>query len=289
MHLLIAGLAMLLAILPAAANYDPVAGNGRGKLHIRIELTGANRVSLPNGIEWFQIEAWRSLDVTFGLVDVANDGVPIVSAGGGPNLSPGMDDLQGRMEACGEDQKCLAATMMEFARSAEGGANPFEQMTGQQPGRYRNFSADRVGTCAEGTLVVEDVLTGVVIPPPLPARAYAFTRTGSLTLPQDDFGVMDYVCRVEVSLDQVNGTMSLRLPAAKLDVPVALSAGGFTDERSTPLIEGAERIELFDQPAGRDGAWTGVAEIDALGSASHNSGQVNAPLKARISWSFSEG
>jgi hypothetical protein len=289
MRLIVTSLAIVLAAFPAVAVDDPFVGNTRGQLQVRIDLTGTNRVSLANGVEWFQIDAWRSLDISFGMVDVGNDGVPIVSAGGGSALSPAMQDLQSRMAVCGDDQTCLSATMMEFAQSAQSAVNPFEQMTGQQPGRYRNFAADRAGTCAKGTLVVEDILSGVVIPPPLPARAYKFTRMGSLTLPQDDFGLMDYACRVEVSLDQANGTMSLRLPAARLDVPVSLSAGGFTDETSTLLIEGIQSIELIDQPAGRDGAWTGVAEIGQLGSASHNSGQVVAPLRARISWSFSEG
>jgi hypothetical protein len=100
---------------------------------------------------------------------------------------------------------------------------------------------------------------------------------------------MDYACMVEVTLDQVTGNMSLRLPAAKLDVPVTLGPGAFTDERSVPLTEALQKIELFDQPAGRDGKWSGVAEFDAAGAASHNSGQVSAPLKARIVWQLTEG
>lgn len=291
MRFILATVAALALMSPAAAN-DPFAGNERGNLHVRIELAGKGRVNLPNGVEWAAIEAWRTLELDFGLVDVANDGVAIVGGVPAGAIPPEAQALEAKIKACGDDQGCLSQTMMDFARSgqgAEGGRNPFEAMLGMQPGRYRNFAADHYGTCAKGTLVVEDVLEGVVIPPPKPAEAYKFTRNGSLTLPTGDASLMDYACRVEISLDTVAGTMSLRLPAAKLEVPVTMGPSAFTHEASVPLIEGAETIELLDQPAGRDGAWTGVAEIDRLGSASHNSGQVAAPLKARITWSFSEG
>ena len=101
--------------------------------------------------------------------------------------------------------------------------------------------------------------------------------------------LMDYACRVEVTLDQATGTMSLRLPAAKLDVPVTLGPTAFTDETLVALTGELQTIELFDQPAGRDGKWSGAAELDAAGTASHNSGQVVAPLKARVVWRLTEG
>lgn len=286
-RLVLALSSLFLTSATMACAQDPFAGNPRGRLDVRIELSGRNRVDLPNGVEWAAIDARRTLEIAFAVVDVGNDGLPIVSASkADAALPPAMEDLKAKIDACGEDQQCLARTMMEFAKTGSG--NPFLQMTGQQPGRYGNFAADRAGTCASGTLVVEDVLSGVNISPPEPARAYRFTRNGSLTLPKDDFGLMDAVCAVELTLDRQTGHMSLRLPAAKLAVPVTLGPGAFTDERAVPLIEGKQGIELFDQPAGRDGAWTGVAEVAAAGSASHNSGQVAAPLKARVTWAFSE-
>lgn len=258
---------------------------------MRIELAGWAREDFPNDVEWAAIEAWRTLEVDFRMVDVGNDGVAIVGGVPADAVPPEALALEARLKACGDDQKCLGQAMMEFAQSGQGaadGRNPFEAMLGMQPGRYRNFTADRFGTCAKGTLVVEDTLQGVLIPPPNPAVAYRFTRNGSLTLPVDDPQLMDYACRVEITLDTATGAMSLRLPAAKLDVPVMMGPGAFTNERSTPLIEGVQSIELLNQSAGRDGAWSGVAEIAQLGSASHNSGQVVAPLKARVVWRFVE-
>lgn len=289
MRLALAGLAVLASCLSAAAIDDPFAGRDRARLHVRIELAGSARVNFPNGVEWAAIEAWRTLEVDFGLVDIGNDGVPIVGAIAEGAVPPEAQALEQKIKACDEDQKCLAATMMEFAQGgqgAEGGRNPFEAMLGMQPGRYRNFAADHYGTCIKGTLVVEDILSGVSIPPPFAAQAYRFTRNGALTLPVENEYLMDYACRVEVTLDTVTGDMSLRLPAAKLDVPVTLGPTAFTDETSTPLAEGVQTLELIDQPTG--GTWSGMAEVK-LGSASHNSGQVSAPLKGRVTWSFSEG
>ncbi len=288
MRFVLTAIAAFAIVQPAAAIDDPFAGQPRARLHIRIELAGANRVDLPNGVEWARIEAVRTLDVDFGLVDVGIDAYAIVSAGGNsqPGTTPAAEDLQARIGACGEDQKCLADAMMSFAQTVESSADAFAQMTGAQPGRYRNFAADHHGTCATGTLVVEDVLSGVVIPPPNPAVAYRFTRNGSLTLPAANDTLMDYACRIEVTLDTATGAMSLRLPAAKLEVPVTMGPAAFTHERSTPLLEGPQTIELLDQPTG--GTWTGIAQVE-IGSASHNSGQVAAPLKGRVTWSFSEG
>jgi hypothetical protein len=267
---------------------DPYAGNARGKLEVRIELSGSDRVNFPNGVEWAAIDAKRSFDLIFELVDVGNDGMPIVMPEGQqPELSADMKALQSKIEACGEDQMCLARTMMEFAQAGGSGANPFLQMTGQQPGRYRNFAADRWGTCVTGTISVEDTLSGVYIPPPEPARPYTFTRKGSLSLPKEDDALLDAACRVEVTLDQKTGKMSLRLPAAKLPVPVKLGAGAFTNEKAVSAIEGLQTIELSGQPSGSEGVWSGSANVSA-GSASHNSGQVSAPLKGRVEWRFSE-
>lgn len=289
MRLLFAAIGLFAVCLPAAAALDdPFAGQPRAKLHVRIELAGSNRVDFPNGVEWAAIEARRTLELDFALVDVGNDGLPIVTTGDVMAPPPAMTDLQGKIEACGEDQKCLSAVMLDFAKANEGNANVFAEMAGLQPGRYRNYVADRATTCAAGTLVVQDMLSGVYIPPPEAARPYRFPRDGSLTLPQDDFALMDYACRVEVTLGQATGRISLRLPAAKLAVPVKLGSNAFTDETEALLAEDLQLIELFDQPAGPDGAWSGAAEVEA-GSASHNAGQVVAPLKARIEWSLAEG
>lgn len=276
---------LALATLPAAGQSDPFAGNERATLHIRLQLAGTGRVDMPNGVEWAAISAQRTLDLTYALVDVGNDGLPIV--GGVPEgaVPPAMKNLEGKLAECGQDQACLAATMMQFARSGQGGQNPFAAMTGMQPGRYRNFVADRAdGVCADGTVVVDDVLSGVVIPPPKPAEAYRFTRTGTLALPKDDSATIDAVCAAEVSLDTQTGEVSLRLPVGRIGVPVSMGPTAFTHESSVPFAEGQGTLELMNQPSVQAGDWSGSTEVDSLGSASHNSGQVSAPLSGSIAW-----
>lgn len=144
MRLLLAALGVIAACLPAAALDDPFAGAPRARLHVRIELAGAARVDFPNQVEWAAIDAWRTMELDFALVDVGNDGVPIVaSATTAPAVPPAMAGLEGQLAACGEDQGCLGKVMRDFAKANEGNANIFAQLTGQQPGRYRNFAADR--------------------------------------------------------------------------------------------------------------------------------------------------
>ncbi len=280
---------VLLCVLPLFAGsvlgQDHFAGNDRATLHVRLQLAGSGRVNLPNGVEWFAISAQRTLDVTYALVDVGNDVVPIV--GGVPDgaVPQEMVDLENKLAECGENQACLAATMMEFARSGQGGQNPFAAMTGMEAGRYRNFAADRAsGACADGSVVVDDILSGVVIPPPNPAVAYRFTRTGALSLPQEDFAIIDAICAAEVSLDTQTGKVSLRLPLGRIGVPVTMGPTAFTHENSVPFAEGQGALELLNQPSAQDGGWSGAADVDDVGSASHNSGQVGVDLSGRISW-----
>lgn len=278
-----AGLFLLSTNL-AAAN-DPFEGNSRGRLTVRLELAGSQRADMPNGVEWAAIDAKREMAVEFGMVDVGNDGLPIVSAKpAGSELSPEMRGLKGRIDACGGDQACLAHVMMEFAAAGNGG-NVFQQMTGQQPGRFQNFAGDRTGTCARGILTVVDTLSGVYIPPPEAARPYRFSRNGSRNLPVADERLTDTLCRVEMTIDKAANTMSLRLPVS-LPVGVTLGVEAFTDEKAVSLVEGEQFLTVYDQPSGRPGAWSGSAEIKGLGSASHNSEQVSAPLHGRIVWSF---
>lgn len=279
----------LLCVLPflagSAFGQDPFAGNDRASLHVRLQLAGSGRVNLPNGVEWFAISAQRTLELTYALVDVGNDGVPIVGGVPEGTVPPEMADLEARLAECGEDQVCLAATMMAFAQSGQGGQNPFAAMTGMEPGRYRNFAADRAsGACAEGSVVVDDILSGVVIPPPNPAVAYRFTRTGALTLPQADFAVIDAVCAAEVSLDTQTGNVSLRLPLSRIGVPVTMGPTAFTHEASVPFVEGQGTLELLNQPSAEGGGWSGAIDVAEVGSASHNSGQVGTGLSGRISW-----
>lgn len=277
---------LMISVSPAAAQ-DPFAGKPRGKLTVKLELAGSGRVDMPNGVEWAAIEAKRSMTAVFEMVDVGSDGLPIVSAKpAGSALSPNMNDLKDKIDACGGDHACLSRTMMEFAASGSGGGNVFQQMTGQQPGRFLNFAGDRSGTCATGTLTVKDALTGVVIPPPLPARPYSFTRSGSTALPAGDARLTDTACGIEMTFDTATNTMSLRLPVS-LAVGVSLGAGAFTNERAVTLVEGRQFLTLHDQPAGGPGSWRGAADIGDAGSASHNSGQVAASLKGRIAWEFS--
>lgn len=279
----------LLCLLPLfvgpVLGQDHFAGNDRATLHVRLQLAGSGRVNLPNGVEWFGISAQRTLELTYALVDVGNDGVPIV--GGVPDdaVPQEMVDLENKLAECGDNQACLAATMMEFARSGQGGQNPFAAMTGMEPGRYRNFAADRANSaCAEGSVVVDDILSGVVMPPPNPAVAYRFTRTGALSLPQEDFAIIDAICAAEVSLDTQTGNVSLRLPLARIGVPVTMGPTAFTHESSVPFTEGQGTLELLNQPSAQDGGWSGATDVDDVGSALHNSGQVGADLSGRISW-----
>jgi hypothetical protein len=270
----------------AQAQTDHFAGNDRVSLHVQITLDGSDRKDLPNGVEWFAITAHRELDLVYSLVDVGMDGVPIVGGVREGAVPPEMRDLEAKLAECGENQVCLAGVMMQFAQSGQGGAaNPFEAMTGMQPGRYRNFAGDRAGTCATGTVTVADVLQGVVIPPPNPAVAYNFTRRGQLNLPQASAAMADGVCGAEVTLDLTSGAVSLRLPLGAITVPVTMGPGAFTHEGGVAFAEGNATIELIDQNSAGSGSYTGSTDID-IGSASHNSGQVAAGLSGRLHWSL---
>ncbi len=282
MRFAIAFAGLLVSATLASAN-DPFEGNPRGRLTVRLELTGSHRVDMPNGVEWAAIEAKRRMAVEFEMVDVGNGGLPIVSAKpAGSELSPQMEGLKARIDACGGDQACLARTMMEFAAAGNGG-NVFQQMTGQQPGRFRNLAGDRAGTCARGSLTVADTLSGVYIPPPEAARPYRFSRNGSRTLPVADERITDRLCGIEMTVDKAANTMSLRLPVS-LPVGITLGVEAFTDEKAVSLVEGEQFLTLYDQPSGSPGAWSGSAEIRSVGSASHNSGQVSAVLHGRLEW-----
>lgn len=270
---------------PVRAQTDHFAGNDRVSLHVQITLDGSGRKSLPNGVEWFAIAAHRELNLVYSLVDVGMDGVPIVGGVRDGAVPPQMQDLEARLAECGENQVCLAGVMMQFAQGGQGGANPFEAMTGMQPGRYRNFAGDRAGTCATGTVEVADVLEGVVIPPPNPAVAYKFTRQGQLDLPQSDAAMADSICGAEATLDLVTGAVSLRLPLGSIAVPVIMGPGAFTHESGVAFAEGVAPLELIDQASAGDGSHTGSTAVD-LGSASHNSGQVTAALSGQLHWSL---
>lgn len=279
-------LCLLLALAaPASAQTDPFAGNPRATLRVSIELSGSARENFPNGVEWAAIAAVRRLDLSYELVDVANDGLPIVGGVPAGAVPPAMQDLEKKLAECGESQVCLAGVMMAFAQSGQGGENPFAAMTGMQPGRYRNFAGDRTGTCAEGTVTVQDVLQGVTIPPPNPAVAYRFSRDGALDLPQTNSAVTDTLCAVEVSVDTATNEVSLRLSLQGLPVPVTLGPGAFTDESSTAFAEGEGPLELLSQATTGGKVLTGSTGIE-YGSASHNSGQVSAALSGKLSWSL---
>ncbi|MBJ3783771.1 hypothetical protein [Devosia sediminis] len=282
--LFVPGLTLALSGM-AHGQTDHFAGNDRVSLHVQITLDGSDRKDLPNGVEWFAITAHRELDLTYSLVDVGMDGVPIVGGVREGAVSDEMKDLEASLAECGENQICLAGVMMQFAQSGQGGTNPFEAMTGMQPGRYRNFAGDRAGTCAEGRVVVSDVLEGVVIPPPNPAVAYNFTRKGQLDLPQSDASMADGICGAEVTLDVATGAVSLRLPLGAITVPVTMGPGAFTHESGVAFAEGNATVELLDQASSGTGAFSGETPI-RIGSASHNSGQVGAGLSGRLHWSL---
>ena len=287
--LALSGLALsLVVLLPAPKAQDAFAGARTGTLWLEIELSGSGRTDLPNGLEWAALEASRSLALQVRLVDVGNGGVPVVPVGGvggadgaNPLIPAGLEEMEAAMAACNGDQACQMMTSMRFSKEMMSMGQVFADSL--KSTRFSNWSAMRTGDCAIGSMSVHDMGWGVVISPPSPAAPYRFERTGSIDLPGGLDAIRESVCSAELTHDTESGLVSLRLPTGGLMVPVALSGHAFTDETSVALIEGQRLVELLDQPVTGD-YLGGQITLDQLGSASHNSGQVVAPLRATIAW-----
>lgn len=292
--LALSGLALgLFVLLPAPKAQDAFAGANTGTLWLEIELSGSGRTDLPNGVEWAALDATRSIALQLRMVDVGNGGVPIVpvagvggARGANPLIPAGLEEMEAAMAACHGDQACQMLTSMRFSQEMMVMGQAFADTLESK--RFGNWSAARTGDCAAGTMSVRDVGQGVVISPPSPAAPYRFERAGSIDLPGGLEAIRESVCSAELTHDTESGLVSLRLPTGGLMVPVALSGHAFTDETAVPLIEGQHLVELLDQPStGQD--LGGQVTLDRLGSASHNSGQVVAPLRATITWWFQSG
>lgn len=289
--LALSGLALgLLVLLPAPKAQDAFAGANTGTLWLEIELSGSGRTDLPNGLEWAALEASRSLALQVRLVDVGNGGVPVVPVGGvggadgaNPLIPAGLEEMEAAMAACNGDQACQMMTSMRFSKEMMSMGQAFADSL--ESTRFSNWSAMRTGDCAIGTMSVRDAGQGVVISPPNPAAAYRFERTGAISLPEGLDAIRESACSAELTHDTESGLVSLRLPVGGLMVPVSLSGHAFTDETSVALVEGQRLLELPDQPVAGD-ELNGTATLEQLGSASHNSGQVVAPLRATIAWRF---
>lgn len=285
------GLALsLFVLLPAPKAQDAFAGAATGTLWLEIELSGSGRTDLPNGVEWAALEASRGLALQLRLVDVGNGGVPIVPVGGvggpdgiNPLVPQGIEELEAAMAACNGDQACQMMTSMRFSKEMMSMGQAFADSLESK--RFSNWSAVRTGDCAIGTMSVRDAGQGVVISPPSPAAAYRFERAGSIDLPGGLDAIRESVCSAELTHDTESGLVSLRLPIGGLKVPVALTGHAFTDETTVELIEGQRLLDLPDQPVAGD-ELNGHVTFEQLGSASHNSGQVVAPLRAAIAWRF---
>ncbi len=282
--------ASLFVLLPAPKAQDAFAGAATGTLWLEIELSGSGRIDLPNGVEWAALDARRSLSLQLRLVDVGNSGVPIVpvaGVGGAEGANPltvaGLEEMEAAMAACNGDQACLMMTSMRFSQQMMVVGQAFADTLESE--RFGNWSAMRTGDCASGTMSVRDLGQGVIISPPNPAAPYRFQRVGLIDLPAGLDAIREAVCSAELTHDTQSSLVSLRLPTGGLMVPVTLTGHAFTDETSVPLIEGQRLLELLDQPV-TDGVLGGQITLEQLGSASHNSGQVSAPLRATITWHF---
>jgi hypothetical protein len=276
------------ALLIFAALLDAFEGAPRGTLYLHVELAGAARKNMANGVEWFALTASRTMDVAIRMIDVGNTSVPIVAVGdagaGGSNpmLPPGMQAIEAEMGKCDGNHACQAAVMMRFSQDMM--ANSQNYALNLASGRFSNWSAERGSGCATGTLRVNDVGEGVVIPPPNPAVAYWFGRAGKLDLTAASAALLEALCTAELTMDTQSALISLRLPMGGLDVPVELAGQKFTNERSVSLSEGEAMLTLADQHL--SATQSGEAHLKNAGFASHNSGQVVAPLNAVISWRF---
>lgn len=286
---LVAGTALPARAQTSVPDFFP--GAATGTLHISMDLTGYGRTNMPNGVEWAGLTALRSFDIRLRMVDVGNGNVPIVpitgatGPGGGPlGMPPAMAAMEDEMAACNGNQACQIAVMTQLGKQLMESAAPPAEMDFT---RFQNWATDRRVPCAEGSLSVNDDLQGVTIPPPNPAVAYRFQRVGLLKLPAGLESIIDNLCVAEMAFDTQTMVVSLRLPAGGLDVPVDLiGAQAFTDETVVELIEGVGKLELLDENVSSPSNLLGEAVIEKVGSASHNSGQVVAPLRAAISWSF---
>lgn len=287
-------LAVLSALLFAGSGqgWAATGETPTGHLHVTVELAGQARNDFPNGIEWAGLTTNRTMSIDLAMLmpqAATGPGLPLggVAPGDAP-LPAGMATIAQAMEACGEDEACRMKSMMALGKQLQ--ANPQALGTLEaDTTRYETWTPDRDGACASGNVSVADAGDGVAFVPPDPARKYHFERIGGVELrasaQEPEF--VEALCVAVLAVDRKLGLASLRLPAGGIAVPVELTGQAFTSEKRVEFLEGAQRIEVLDQPidAGSK-TWGGEADLNRVGSVSHNSGQVVVPVNARITWEF---
>jgi hypothetical protein len=268
---------------------DPFAKAPKGRLFLTLEMKGSGRKDLSNKVEWYRLTASRKLELELAMVMPVPAAAPVVKVGGidkdNVPMSSGMEAMKKAIDACKGDRGCEMQAAMRL--SPQMLANPQAFSPHQNEGRFENWVASKGGSCAKGTALVDDEGDGMNISPPSPARPYKFQRTGKLDLPSQDAAVMDKVCQAELSVDREKGLVSLRLSEFAFAVPVSFRGQAFAVQKTTPLLEGARKLELLDQHVDLDAVqWEGKASFDKVGVATHNSGSTAAPLNAQMTWKF---
>lgn len=285
--------AMLLSCLPVKAQavaQDLYPGAPRGRLYITLEMTGSGRRDLSNKIEWFRLSAERKLNLELKMALGMKSAAPSVKISGTDKdnapLSPALTSMTKALEACKGDETCQAKAIMEIGKRMAANPQAPEYSQGDTE-RYENWVSEAQGVCAKGTLTVEDEGDGMNISPPSPAKPYKFKRIGKLDLPDQGAELMNKACQAEVSVDRLNGALSLRLNGLNIPVPVQLTGQAFTSEKSVSFLEGRGKLDLLDQAIDpKASSWSGQGQIEKAGSVSHNSGQTVAPMKANLTWRF---
>ena len=280
--------ALFLVGQASAAAPDSPAGH----LHVTLQLAGTARNHFPNGIEWAGLTISRSMSVDLAMtMPQAVTGPGLALGGVEPGQAPlptGMATIAQAMEACGEDEACRMKSMMSIGKQLQADAQALGALEGDKT-RYETWTSARGDVCASGNISVADAGDGVSFVPPDPAGKYHFERIGGVEIRATaaDANSVEALCVAVLAVDRKLGLASLRLPAGGIVVPVHLTGQSFTSEKQVEFLEGAERIEVIDQPIDvRSRTWGGQTALADVGSVSHNSGQVVVPVNARITWEF---
>lgn len=263
-----------------------------GKLHVTVELQGSARNNARNGVEWAALSTRRTMSLDLAMWMPEAGGGPLLTLGGvdagQPLLPPGAEAIANAVAACGGDQACVMKAAMALGEQLQADENALGSLDVDTT-RYQNWLADSSGMCASGEAIVADTGNGMAIDPPHPAAPYYFERRGQGTISAEGPGTRTYedLCDSILTVDTEQGLASLRLPGHGIYIPVQMSGQAFTKEKQVEFLEGTQRIELTDQriDAGSK-TWGGEVAVARLGSVSHNSGDVVAPVSARITWEF---
>jgi len=284
----------LACLVPTAAlpqsSRRPAPTAPTGRLFVTVDLKGSGRKDLSNKVEWYRLTANRKLELELAMYMPMKSPAPMIKVGGidqsNAPMPEGMAALKNAVEACKGDQACerqAATAIMQKMMASPGGLGAMQP----DDTRFQNWVADRRGPCAAGVLTVADQGDGVNISPPAPAKPYKFQRTGKLDLSGQAMNVMDKACQAEISVDLQKGLLSLRLNGLNVPVPGQMSGQAYTKENSVPFLEGRSKFELFDQPVKvEEATWSGQGRFENVGSVSHNSGQIVAPMTGTLIWRF---